>query len=223
MGQELATTTGNSVTAWSEPQLPSSLRAELDSTTSYALAAIIGPEDYALVKAELERCQIDRTPCAPEKIADMLASTAVMHPDAKMNDMEQQARLRGYIKALKDLPEEPLRLAFLDCAQTVMFFPKAAEIRTRAVAILNNRIQTRHRLTTLALKHEREYVAPKPDVPLTAEERDEFNLAMRRCRLKTRAFPDGDIRRLEPGETDPAPDPDEPHGGVGEEPGLPGL
>lgn len=42
-----------------------------------------------------------------------------------------------------------------------------------------------------------------PEDPLTPEERDEMNRIMKRFRLKTRYFDNGDVRELQPGEADP--------------------
>lgn len=170
---------------------------------------VVSAEDYEMIVRELAGCKPDATPCPPEKIADMLASTAVIHPDARLNVIEQRSRLRTYIKTLKDIPEEVLALAFAECAKTIKFFPKPAEIRAVARRVLNERWLVYRALDMMRVKHELQFIAlPEPDDHIPSkEERDEFNALMRGMRIKMRLFEDGTMRALESGETDPAPEP----------------
>lgn len=227
MGQEIAAqTTGNSLTAWSAPQLEPRLRNFVDQATSFALAEIVTREDYATLKAELERPGVkpDMTPTTTAHIYELMATMATIHPDAKLSDTEQTIRLKTYMKTLKDLPADVLSEAFKLCAQEVTFFPKVAEIRQRASRILYERWKPYNGMKMLVLKFEMEGPALEDthEPPRTQEERDEFNRTMKRCGLPTRQFADGTIRRLEPGEDDPAPRlPQPPLEGDAEEPVLP--
>lgn len=217
-------TSANPVTEWFAPCLPSNLQELVNEGGDYSALPVISAEDFAILEAAMQTAKPDITPCPVEKIEEMMATTALIHPDAKLTDRDQIIRLRAYVRTLKDLPADVLGQAFADCAKEIAFFPKVAEIRDRAQRILKKRWKVYNRMATLAMKHRHEYLPPPADdgVPATPEEREEFNLMMRKMGLKTRAFSNGECRPLEEGEDDPAPRPPEPPlEGSAEEPVLP--
>jgi hypothetical protein len=192
--------------------LPSELQEIVDQGGPYNYLPIVSPEHFAALEAAMATSKPDMTPCPVEKIEEMIATTALLHPDAKLTDNDQRIRLRAYIKTLKDLPADVLGQAFADCAKEIAFFPKVAEIRDRANRILKKRWTLYNRMSILAMKHRHEYLPPPPkdNVETSKEERDDFNLMMKRMGLKTRVFENGETRPMEEGEEDPAPKPQEP-------------
>ena len=162
MGQEpttaLATQT-NSRTLTFDPPLPDKLNALLLSRES----PVVGPDTAATLRAFAETPE----PPLPTEghVETMIGKLAIATAQAKVSQAEANARHELYWLALRDIPLDDLRTAFLTLIRTSKFLPTPAEVRTAAWGPGALRRYRKSRARHLAWRHDTMWEPPKELLP----------------------------------------------------------
>lgn len=167
------------------PQLPASLAEVLERVRlerpAFADLPLLEPEDRKEVPAALEAVEATLVPATPDQIAAALATVSFALP-SRMTDVDAEARLEVYIKALNDIPVDVLNDACMEAVKSCKFFPKVAELRQFAKPELVRRQWRKFLLEQLAEKHDRDWRPPVPACQLVKPE----DLAKLRKRMERR-------------------------------------
>lgn len=141
---------------------------------------IVGPKSAAELRAFA--AQPELATATQGQVDTMLAKLALATAAPKVSDDEARERLELYWLALKDLPVEDLRAAFMDLIRTAKFLPTPAEVRQAAVQAGLPRVRSIIRAKHLAYLHDRHWKPPIEDLVDPAEVRaflgrhcDQFN------------------------------------------------
>ncbi|CAB5162420.1 hypothetical protein UFOVP152_27 [uncultured Caudovirales phage] len=149
-------------TLTSAPSLPAKLHGLLMSGDS----PIVGPEtarqlvEFAAAP-EPELARIDQ-------VEVMIGKLAMATAQPKISPTEASERVELYWLALRDLPADDLRAAFLSIVRTAKFLPTPAEIRDAALKAGSARRYAKSRARHLAWKHSVEWQPPV--TPISAGE-----------------------------------------------------
>ena len=116
---------------------------------------VVGP----VTARQLREYAAQAEPAAPaqEQVGIMIGKLAMATAQAKVSDAEAAARLEMYWIALRDIPADDLRAAFVDLVKTAKFLPTPAEVRKAALSAGAIRRYTKSRASHLAWKHEQEW------------------------------------------------------------------
>lgn len=98
-----------------------------------------------------------------DQVEVMIGKLAMATAQAKVTEAEAAERIELYWLALRDLPADDLRAAFLDLVRSAKFLPAPAEVRTAALKAGSARRYAKSRARHLAWKHSVEWrptVAP---------------------------------------------------------------
>lgn len=150
-----------SATPWPASSLSGKLLALLESTQTAEAIPTVGP------KAAAELRQLIDAP-KPEVISRakfevMLGKLSIAMPKAQVSDVEIEARIDIYWRALKHHYLDDMHSAFDELLRTCRFFPTVAEIEAAANPFRVQRLQRIHRAMLLLDKHEREWKQDEAD------------------------------------------------------------
>jgi len=95
-----------------------------------------------------------------EQIETMIGKLAIATAQQKTSQQEAGERVELYWLALRDLPVDDLRAAFLDLVKTATFLPTPAEVRTAALSRGSTRRHAKSRARYLAWLHDRDWKPP---------------------------------------------------------------
>lgn len=175
----LPSTTRPRGTLTSAPSLPSKLHALLMSGDS----PIVGPETAK---------QLTEFAAAPEpelarrdQVEVMIGKLAMATAQAKVSQAEAAERIELYWLALRDLPADDLRAAFLEILRTAKFLPTPAEIREAAMRAGSSRRYAKSRAKFLAWKHLVEWREPVKSI--SPEEFQQLKAEMATASVATQA------------------------------------
>lgn len=116
---------------------------------------VVGPNTAAELRAFAEQPE---PPLVKESEVDtMIGKLAMATAQPKMSPAEAKERMAMYWLALRDLPVDDLRQAFVALLRTCTFLPTPAEIRTAALKEGAVRKYAKSRARHLAWKHEQEW------------------------------------------------------------------
>lgn len=145
------------------PTLGSPLDAKLTELLLSGDNPVVGPNTAAALKAYAAEPE---PPLASEaEVETMIGKLAMATAQPKVSDAEAEERVAMYWIALRDLPVNDLRGAFVDLLRTCTFLPTPAEIRTAALKVGALRRYTKSRARHLAWKHEQEWRPASDIVP----------------------------------------------------------
>lgn len=143
--------TTNPRTLTSAPSLP----AKLNDLVLSGDSPIVGPES---AKALAAFAEAPEPPLATqEQVETMIGKLAMATAQAKVSEGEASARVEMFWLALRDLPVDDLRGAFLELLRGSKFMPTPAEVRSAAVRQGAQRRYAKSRAKHLAWKHEQEW------------------------------------------------------------------
>lgn len=148
-----STTTGRG-TQLSAPSLPGNVRDLLMSGES----PIVGPKTAQMLSAFAETPEPATADRAQVEV--MIGKLAMATAQPKSSDAEASEQLELYWLALRDLPVDDLRAAFVELLRSAKFLPKPAEVRTAALKAGSARRYAKSRARHLAWKHSVEWTPP---------------------------------------------------------------
>lgn len=160
MNAQLPATT-RSRTPTSDQPLP----AKLSELVLSGDSPIVGPETAAQL-AEFAARPEPALP-SPDQVETMIGKLAMATAQARVSDAEADARQEMYWIALRDIPADDLRAAFLELLRSSKFMPTPAEIRSTAVSKGALRRYAKSRARHLAWLHSQEW---KPTSDLVGPE-----------------------------------------------------
>lgn len=104
-----------------------------------------------------------------DQVDVMIGKLAMATAQSKVSADEASERLELYWLALKDIPADDLRAAFVDIVRASTFLPTPAEVRTAAMKQGATRRYAKSRARHLAWRHEQEWrpateIAPPDEV-----------------------------------------------------------
>lgn len=181
----------NPSTQWSEPQLDApklreALRTAIGSTNQNYLEVLDRDEiaEIRRVAAEYERGLVG-TP--DHLIAEVMALLATAFPSQRRSDTETEAKLELYLRGLRDVPYDALKLGCESLLKSQNWFPTIAEMRQAAAPHFEPRRQALFACRALILRHERDYQEPEVEkTDWTQIEVEEANADFRRAGVRTR-------------------------------------
>lgn len=143
-----------------------------DKLTALVLGSdspVVGPVSAGHLRAFAEQPE---PPLAEQaQVETMIGKLAIATAQPKVSEAEATARVDLYWLALRDLPVDDLRAAFVELVKTATFLPTPAEVRTAAVRQGAMRRYGKSRARYLAMLHDREWKPPVTDMVDAADVR----------------------------------------------------
>lgn len=140
--------------------MPAKIEALLLSNDS----PVVGPATAAQLREIM--ALPEPQPATEDQVSTMIGKLAIATAQPKVSQTEAEARLEMYWLALRDMPVDDLRAAFLDLLRGCKFLPTPAEVRTAALRHGAIRRHCKSRAAHLEWKHriewkpQAEHVAP---------------------------------------------------------------
>lgn len=125
---------------------------------------VVGPNTAAQLTAYAAQPE----PPLPDEgqVETMIGKLAMATAQAKVSQREADARHEMYWLALRDLPVDDLRGAFVELVQTATFLPTPAEVRRAAISKGALRRYAKSRARHLVWKHRQEWRPATESVPI---------------------------------------------------------
>lgn len=122
---------------------------------------VVGPNTAGELRAFVAQPE----PALPsqDQVETLVGKLAIATAQAKVSESEADARIEMFWLALRDLPVDDLRGAFMDLLRTCTFMPTPAEVRTAAIRQGALRRYAKSRAQHLVWKHEQEW-KPSGDI-----------------------------------------------------------
>jgi len=158
MNAQLPATT-KSRTPSSEQPLP----AKLNELVLSGDSPVVGPETAAQLREFAARPE--PVPPTEDQVETMIGKLSMATAQARISDAEANARQEMYWLALRDIPADDLRAAFVDLLRTCKFMPTPAEIRSAAVSKGALRRYAKSRARFIAWKHSQDWTPSTDLVP----------------------------------------------------------
>lgn len=137
--------------------------AKLNDLVLSGDSPVVGPES---AKALAAYAALPEPPLATQdQVETMIGKLAMATAQAKVSESEAAARVEMFWLALRDLPVDDLRGAFVDLLRSCTFMPTPAEVRTAAIRHGAQRRYAKSRAKHLAWKHEQEWRPATASVP----------------------------------------------------------
>lgn len=95
-----------------------------------------------------------------DQVEIMIGKLAIATAQTRVSEAEAAERIELYWLALRDLPADDLRGAFVDIVRTATFLPTPAEVRAAAMKVGAARRYAKSRARHLAWKHSIEWRPP---------------------------------------------------------------
>lgn len=137
--------------------------AKLNDLVLSGDSPVVGPES---AKALAAFAALPEPPLATQdQVETMIGKLAMATAQAKVSEAEAAARVEMFWLALRDLPIDDLRGAFVELVRTSTFMPTPAEVRSAAIRQGAQRRYAKSRAKHLAWKHEQEWKPASEMVP----------------------------------------------------------
>lgn len=125
---------------------------------------VVGPASASQLRAYAEQPE---PPLADQaQVETMIGKLAIATAQPKVSEAEAAARVDLYWLALRDLPVDDLRAAFVELVKTATFLPTPAEVRTAAVKQGSPRRFAKSRARYLAMLHDTKWKPPVPEADM---------------------------------------------------------
>lgn len=118
-------------------------------------SVVVGPKSAAELRAFAE--QPEPALVKESEVDTMIGKLAMATAQPKLSKEEAKERMAMYWLALRDLPVDDLRRAFVELLRTCTFLPTPAEVRAAALKEGAARRYAKSRARHLAWKHEQEW------------------------------------------------------------------
>ena len=151
------------VTGHATPMSLQSLTAKLQGLLASTDSPIVGPDTAKQLRAFAATPEPDLP--ANSDVEIMIGKLAMATAQAKVSKQEANERLEMYWLALRDIPTDDLRSAFLDLVRNSKFLPTPAEVRAAALRQGAPRRHAKSRARYLAFLHDRQWQPPQDYVP----------------------------------------------------------
>jgi hypothetical protein len=122
---------------------------------------VVGPKSAAALRALIE--QPDPPLASQPQVETMIGKLAMATAQAKVSEAEAEVRFEMYWMALRDLPLDDLRAAFVELVRTATFLPTPAEVRSATIRQGALRRYAKSRARHLVWKHETEWKPEQKD------------------------------------------------------------
>lgn len=122
---------------------------------------VVGPNTSAELRAYV--AQPDPPLANQDQVETLVGKLAIATAQGKSSQSEADARVEMFWLALRDLPVDDLRNAFMDLLRSCTFMPTPAEVRTAAIRQGALRRYAKSRAQHLIWKHEQEW-KPSGDI-----------------------------------------------------------